>query len=179
MKMITIMMMFLIKLLLTNSLWHAYDSTKTLDDCPKQSKQRLAPEPLTDEEIEKWKLWPGLLNSFDKLNGEIVVGFREAMEAIWKNQHPEDCSKAKFVIAYGWNQGFGSEVHIIGSGLALALNMKRVYVMNPEGPLKGEKGAHDNTWQMDNDFCKKQNKKTLECYYEPWTHCKIEDIMGI
>ena len=76
MKMITIMMMFLIKLLLTNSLWHAYDSTKTLDDCPKQSKQRLAPEPLTDEEIEKWKLWPGLLNSFDKLNGEIVVGFR-------------------------------------------------------------------------------------------------------
>jgi hypothetical protein len=32
--------------------------------------------------------------------------------------------------------------------------------MNPEGPLKGEKGDHDNTWQMDNDFCRKQKKIT-------------------
>jgi hypothetical protein len=78
--------------------WHAYDSKKTFDDCPKQSKDRLAPPPLTNNEIEKWKLWPGLINDYDKMNGETVVGFREAMEAIWKNQHPEDCSKAKFVI---------------------------------------------------------------------------------
>ena len=56
--------------------------------------------------------------------------------------------------------------------------MKRVYVMNPEGPLKGDHGDHDNTWQMDNEFCRKQNKKTQECYFEPWTHCKIDDIMG-
>ena len=89
---------FLLLLVRINSYWHAYDSKKTFDDCPKQSKERLAPGPLTDEEIEKWKLWPGLIHDFDKQNGETVVGFREAMDAIWKNQHPEDCSKAKFVI---------------------------------------------------------------------------------
>jgi len=37
------------------------------------------------------------------------------MELIWKNQHPEDCANAKYLISEGfWGQGFGSEIHVVG-----------------------------------------------------------------
>lgn len=48
------------------------------------------------------------------------------MEAIWRNQNPPDCSKAKYLILEGWMQGFGSEFHIYGVGLAAALDSGRV-----------------------------------------------------
>jgi hypothetical protein len=97
------------------------------------------------------------------------------MEAIWQNQHPPDCKNAKFLISEGWAQGFGSEVHVIGVGLAIALNTKRVFVMNPEGPLTTVE--RDNSWQVRNSFCEAQGKKSMECYFEPWTSCSFEDAL--
>eukprot|EP01038_Epipyxis_sp_PR26KG_P011760 gene11760-15737_t len=132
---------------------------------------------ITNEQIKSWKLWPGLISTYDEENGETIVGFTEAIENIWRHQNPVDCSKAKFLIAEGWPQGFGSEVHILGIGLALALNMNRIYVMNPNGPLSPIMEL-DNRWQVNNSYCNSIGKKTHECYYEPWTNCSIDIILG-
>jgi len=40
-----------------------------------------------------------------------------------------------------------------------------------------------NRWQVDTPFCHKQGKYgkgklNLDCYYEPWTNCTIEDAIG-
>ena len=37
-----------------------------------------------------------------------------------------------------------------------------------------------NRWQVDTPFCRKQgkHKMNLDCYYEPWTNCTIEDAIG-
>jgi hypothetical protein len=45
------------------------------------------------------------------LFGPIAIGrFQEAIEAIYRNQHPPDCSKAKFLVSGGFGSGFGSQV---------------------------------------------------------------------
>ena len=34
-------------------------------------------------------------------------------------------------------------------------------------------------WQVNNSFCKRFPEKTnTECYYEPWSSCSIEDVLG-
>jgi hypothetical protein len=72
------------------------------------------------------------------------------MEAIWQNQHPPDCSTAKFLAIGGWEEGFGSEIHVMGSGLAVAMQMGRVFVLLKED----SKTATD--WQVKTDFCRTQ-----------------------
>eukprot|EP01038_Epipyxis_sp_PR26KG_P011758 gene11758-15734_t len=132
---------------------------------------------LSNEQIEKWKLWPGLITTYDWEKGSSLIGFEHAMDIIWNHQHPIDCKNAKFLIAEGWAQGFGSEVHVLSIGFALALNLNRIFVMNPEGPLRSSTEL-DNKWQTNNSYCKSQGKITHECYYEPWTNCSIDDILG-
>lgn len=116
-----------------------------------------------------WRLWPGLINERDIKIGGNIYGFREAMEIIWKNQHPTNCANAKYMISSGWQGGFGSEVHMYGAGLAIALELGRVFISYPPGPV--HVGFNDNKWQTKNPFCGEQNKHTLECYYEPWSNC--------
>ena len=122
----------------------------------------------------QWRLWPELLSNKDQLSGENVFGFREAIDAIWKNQHPDDCSKAKFVVTSGWPGGFGSEVHVYGAALALALDLGRVFVPNPFGPISA--AVFSNRWQIENSYCRSRGQKTLECYYEPWSTCVVPGI---
>jgi hypothetical protein len=153
-------------------LWHNYKlNTRKPNGC----NVTVNTARLSDEEINKWKLWPNL-QPYSTDYGEVLYGFREAMDVIWKNQHPANCKDAKFLISEGWTQGFGSEVHVVGVGLAIALNMNRVYMMNPKGPRKSE--DRDNRWQTHNKYCKNRNIFTLECYYEPWTNCSYEDALG-
>lgn len=134
--------------------------------------------PLTIEDVNRWRLWPGLISDADMSTGETLSGFKEAMAVIWKHQHPEDCSQSKFLISEGWPQGFGSEVHIQGNGLAFAMNMGRIYVMNPEGPLSDKQLGLNNTYQTNSKFCIERGKVNLECYYEKWTSCSISEILG-
>ena len=161
------------------SWWHAYDFDKKIaKDCPSQSVLNVSAftSPLKKQEVEKWRLWPGLIEAQDLLKGETMYGFREGMEAIFKNQFRKNCSDAKFVISNGWPQGFGSEVHVVGNGLAIALNMNRIYVINPDGPLV--EPLLNNTWQIDNEFCRARKKKTLDCYFESWTNCDVTGALA-
>jgi hypothetical protein len=52
----------------------------------------------------------------------VLIGFEDSIEAIYRNQHPADCSKANYLIMRGWYQGFGSEFHFHGVALAIALD---------------------------------------------------------
>ena len=54
--------------------------------------------------------------------GETLYGSREMLELIYKNQNPEDCSTAQYIISSGWPFGFGSRIHMEGIGLSIGLN---------------------------------------------------------
>ncbi len=122
--------------------------------------------------IEKFKLWPDLIPTSHNLNpGSILFGMEEALDKIWDHQHPKDCSSVKFFISGHHNGGFGSELHVFGSALGLAMNMGRVYLQNPL--------IHDKVqWEVSNPFCQNRTATNLECYYEPWSSCTIFDALG-
>lgn len=85
---------------------------------------------------------------------------------IWINQHPPDCSRAKYLLAGSWYQGFGSETHVLGMGLAIAMATNRVLLQDPRD---------SRTWRIDIKFCRQQNKTNSECYYVPWSNCTLDD----
>jgi hypothetical protein len=122
--------------------------------------------------VTKYKLWPGLIKPEHVLTPDSTLfGFGEALDIIWKHQHPEDCSTAKFFISGNHNGGFGSELHVQSSALGVAMNMGRVYLQNTESFETVE-------WEFSNSHCQTQNKTNLECYYEPWSSCTIFDALG-
>lgn len=49
--------------------------------------------------------------------------FEKAFDIIYKHQHPEDCTKAKFLVSSGYYMGFGSEIHVESYGLAVAMEL--------------------------------------------------------
>lgn len=129
--------------------------------------------PLEPSKISHMKLWSGLMDHVDLEKGETLYGTDAILDIIWKNQNPEDCSKAKYIISGGWPYGFGSRIHMEGKILALAINLGRVYLPHPDG---------DNLfWVTDNTFCKDIVKnQTLNCYYEMSSKCTINDaLLGI
>jgi hypothetical protein len=97
------------------SAWHGYNySYSRLDDrstCPSFAD---ATKPYTSSFIDKLSLWPNLMSIFDYENGQTLYGSQEGLELIWKNQNPEDCSKAKYLVSGGWPYGFGSRIHMEG-----------------------------------------------------------------
>lgn len=152
--------------------WHVYDSTiKPSKDskCAKYSKDQ--PQNVSYL-VEKYKMWPRLTDFDRPLNeNSTVYGMGYAFEEIWRHQHPEDCSKVKFLINGFHNGGFGSELHVLGAVLGLGLEMGRVVVQNPL--------VHSAVaWEMENPFCHQSESKNLQCYYEPWSSCTIFDALG-
>eukprot|EP01041_Mallomonas_annulata_P009941 gene9941-20669_t len=60
------------------------------------------------------KLWDGLQS---KGNMHYLYASKEAFQALWKHQHPKECSRAKFIISPAQRKaGFGSEIHVEGNG---------------------------------------------------------------
>jgi hypothetical protein len=174
--------LLLSSLFLVSAWWHPYDFQKKYPEYCKRSNtsSRLDYDGSvpTQEQMDRWGLWPGVISSFTRKHGESMVGFKEGMEYIWNHQHPADCSKVQFLIEGGYEEGFGSETHLIGAGLAVAINLNRVYLMNidREGvnhiKLENRYGFEINT-----TFCRNQSKLSLECYYLPWSSCTIEDAL--
>ncbi len=150
--------------------WTAYRegfSEKNLPAKCSAYKYHVKPKAITRD--HKYRLWPGLANQADLVDGEVLFGFEEAMDAIWNNQHPEDCSQAKFLLATQFGQGFGAEMHVLGQALAVAVETGRVLIQSDGDP---------RAWRLRNSFCSAQNNShNLECFYEPWTHCTREDAI--
>jgi hypothetical protein len=177
-----VLVLLLVLISFAQSIWHAYDEFKRYDSCPNHKEEfHRQTKPVSQENQEKWKLWPNVISQDDILHGETMFGFEEGMDAIWKNQHPASCADAKFLISGGFESGFGSEFHVVGAGLALALSMNRVFIMFPDPGDSSlmDKMHSNNRFQVDIDYCKNQGKgkTSLDCYFEPWSSCTIEDAL--
>lgn len=115
------------------------------------------------------RLWPGVMNPFDAETGESIYGLKFGLDAIWKNQFPSNCSTAKFLISSSWPFGFGSRMHTEGWGLAVAMQLGRIYLPHPDG---------DNIFYETNvPHCRDRNKPGLSCFYEEWSSCSIADAL--
>lgn len=155
--------------------WHAYNQTFHRNHHSRHNSSSAcqslkdATRPLSNSTILEMKLWPGLMKAFDRENGESLYGLQAGLDAIWKNQFPANCSNAKFLVSGGWPYGFGSRIHVEGWGLAIAMELGRIYLPHPDG---------DNVfWETHNDHCRKRNLNNLECYYEKWSSCTIKDAL--
>jgi len=91
----------------------------------------------------------------------------QALEIIWRNQNPPDCSKAKYMITEPFLQGVGSEMHVYGVGLGMAIENGRVFL---------QQGGW--SWRFKNAHCHSQNKHNMECYYMPLSKCTLQDAMA-
>jgi hypothetical protein len=121
------------------SLWTAYLTETELKSkftsldvderaqCDRQFPNAEKPRPL-DEVSNKYKLWSGVMSNYDLEQGKVLYGMYDGLEAIWKNQNPDDCSNATFLLAENFDQGFGAELHVQGQKLALALSLGRVLI---------------------------------------------------
>ena len=133
--------------------WHPYDKDKTLSlkcSLPSLSGSSIKADP------KSWKLWPNLTQD-DSV--ESMIGLDRVMSAIWRNQHPDDCAKSKFLISFDCQSGFGSEVHLLGVGLAAAMNMNRVFIQLPSdfGLINvPTKMKSSNSFQVNTSFCRTQ-----------------------
>jgi len=74
--------------------WHGYVDNSTITirnnncvDLKDPTKSELI---LTENNI---RLWPGLLEPKDVKIGETLYGFRQAIDIIYKNQHPKGADK--------------------------------------------------------------------------------------
>ena len=98
--------------------WHAYNkdasSVSSSTECQPYHNNH-AKTKLSDL-VSRFKLWPNLLG-FDeeKLKPDLLFGLEAAVDIIYKNQHPPDCKKAKFLVSNNWDGGFGSEIHVNGN----------------------------------------------------------------
>ena len=107
--------------------WHAYDPNKPIDSSEKckaysdqSSKSNLT------ELVTRYRLWPNLFLSGDThQQPQLLYGMEKAMDVIHQNQNPPDCKNAKYMISNNWNGGFGSEIHVNGALLAMAITLGR------------------------------------------------------
>jgi len=118
--------------------------------------------------------WTGVVRETPGSNvtnriGEQLYGSLAAQRAIWRHQHPKNCSDEKFIVyeALGPEHGIGTILHALGVALQAALNLNRILVLNPQPNYEWVNG-----W-----FC--QNTSTLdECYFEPLSSCTVHDAFG-
>lgn len=159
------------------STWHAYNVSRVnrmkydnfTQSNPSCSSYIEATKPLDLKTINRMKLWSTMFNEFDLNFGETIYGLQDALEIIFKNQFPTDCRNQKYLITGGWPAGFGSRIHIEGWGIAMAIQLGRIYLPQPDGDYI--------FWETLVPFCKEQNKRTLDCFFEAFSSCTIEDAL--
>jgi hypothetical protein len=72
-------------------------------------------------------------------------------------------------VSDGFTSGFGSRIHVEGLGLALALQLGRVYIPRND--------SNSFVWETNVNHCKQQGKFNIYCFYEEWTNCTLEDAL--
>lgn len=120
--------------------------------------------------FSRLRLWPNLSPA---QQGKTLVNSREALDMIWKNQHPSNCSAANFIISPGYNAGFAGRIHVEAWRLSFALQLGRVFLEHPSGDWI--------LWETNNQFCRNRStfaaRGTLQCYYQPLSNCTIEHAL--
>eukprot|EP01040_Poterioochromonas_malhamensis_P000345 gene346-373_t len=155
------------------SYWHVYDPEKVQKNSPETcQKYEVSTKPLT-KLAEEYQLWPNvsIASNSPPSPNSVIYGFEYTIDYIWKHQHPpkENCANLKFVINGLHNGGFGSELHVHGGVLGMAINLERTFLWNPV--------VHNAVgWEFDTPFC--DEKRNFECYYQPASSCTVFDALG-
>jgi hypothetical protein len=149
--------------------WHAYDKdmTESLSSRGDCRVFNTKPQEYNETRLNHIGLWPGLSMKKEIAKGEVLFGFKEAAEAIWKHQNPVDCSSAKYMIIGCYPSGFGSMIHVEAALMSLAMKMGRIYLRYPTI-------CDYHHWAVDNDHCRNQGKMSFDCYYKPLSRCMIQ-----
>jgi hypothetical protein len=94
--------------------------------------------------------------------------FDEAIDLIYQHQNPSSCKEQYYMLASSYDTGFASEFHISSHGLALAMEVDRVYLASRWHDPK-------RAWQVPPMLCG-DRANTLACYFEPWSNCTLSDV---
>ena len=107
--------------------------------------------------------------------GPSLFGTKFAQDLIWAHQHPrtERCpTKTKFLMFRAMQMaGTGSQVHILGAWLGIAMNLGRVLLLDP-----GEKNMYTTgtvNRMSDIPYC--GNTTSLECFLQNVSSCTTQD----
>lgn len=128
--------------------------------------------------INRYKLWSDMIGDkrMKKITpNDTIYGMEAALDIIWKHQHPADCTNQKFLINGEHGGGMGSEIHVVINIMGLAMDLDRVFILNP---------ISDPTprWQYEVEFCQQQKTKHgymgMDCYFEAVSNCTVYDALG-
>lgn len=159
-----IRMIFLYRLLRWSESWHGY---KDPSNNTQNHSGNASTEPFSQSFIKRLSLWPNLMSQYDISEGKTLYGAKEVLDMIWTHQNPKNCSQALFLVAENWPNGFGSRVHIAAAGLAIAMQLNRVFLYAPF--------TDDRRLNTSIPFCREQNATGMDCYFHPISKCTVED----
>jgi hypothetical protein len=113
----------------------------------------------------------GESQSLSYMDHEPLLFLDEALNIVYKHQHPDTCDNQSYLLSQGYNSGFGSEIHVEGYGLAVAMEVGRVY-------LSSSRVDPRRAWQSPESLCYNHTTSkpmnALRCYYETWSNCSCE-----
>jgi hypothetical protein len=92
---------------------------------------------------------------------EVAFESYKAQHEIWKHQHPDNCADKKFALLRAPNFGLGSQWHILGSFLAMAIDKGRIAKWDRK----------NSPWFRG---CVKQSRG-FECYLHKLSNCSLSD----
>jgi hypothetical protein len=177
-----VLVLFICNMQSSRSIWHAFDKKLT-----ERINHTLCADFNNAKFDKEWystmQLWPGLHNERHHQQADSnreanshslnrgIHGWRWAVDEIWKSQHHStQCKTQRFLIGSDFGFGFGAEMHVWGAALGAALSLNRVFIQSPDVNHK---------YYTANEFCTNSSSKSnLDCYYEPWTDCALEDALG-
>ena len=98
----------------------------------------------------------------------VLYGTAYAQRVIWEHQNPSDCSKAKFLEYRHDVSGIGSQLHLHGQALALAMHLGRILVLPQDAQMH----------YYDKSFC--PGEENWDCWFQPITWCKTRgDVLKV
>lgn len=100
--------------------------------------------------------------------GYQLPGTAAVQMAIWRHQHPANCSAARLLVYRPEEiQGLGALVDFLSAYLAAALETGRVLLADLGGPwTRGERGSYCHGGALPFDAC----------YFEPLSSCSLRDV---
>lgn len=145
------------------------------DYCPPELSLKLTATPFTytkDLKSESWacstfdipEKWPDPSYSWVIPEGvplrttQVVYGTFYAQQKIWTTQYPGDCSGKRFAILNYYNSGIGSQIHVYGALLAVAMDLGRIAVWD----------SWIDPW-LEGSYCK--DWTSFGCFFHRLTNC--------
>ena len=116
-----------------------------------------------------WHIVKYRSDGISPIKREVLYGTAFAQKAIWEHQHPADCSKVRYLAYYHAPSGIGSQLHLLGQALALAMHLGRILII----PSKDSQRHYE-----DPTFC--PGEDGWHCWFQHITWCKpTGDVLKI